>query len=176
MRVDYLDHRGKGLYDLPFPSMSPFDSCRKHLALYVTSGNNPRSPLKPLFKQFSDGTARGDLAIMNRIREMGMDMGAQIFWRFRHLRELPFSMADWVNPGLSHLQQKAKMRDDWAMKPCCADPDCFGKLRDLFPDGKTPGNVYLCAVVWCPLHRGSALPICLRSALLRCGERRWTAT
>eukprot|EP00973_Karenia_brevis_P016711 2289231-Karenia_brevis.AAC.1 len=37
---------------------------------------------------------------------MGADMGSQVWWRNRYLRELPLSLVDGVNAGLARRSQK----------------------------------------------------------------------
>lgn len=89
------------LWDLPFPDLNPFTACRNYICRVLVAGSRPHSVLSSIFHQFSDGTIGDRNRLMSKALTMGYDMGAQTFWRFLSLRELPITLAQLVNPGLS---------------------------------------------------------------------------
>ena len=89
------------IWDLAFPDLNPFTACRNYLCRVLVAGSRPHSVLSSIFHQFSDGTIGDRRRLMSKAQVMAYDMGAQTFWRFLALRELPTSIAQLVNPGLS---------------------------------------------------------------------------
>jgi hypothetical protein len=133
LRLDYLDERGKGLFDLAFPKLlCPFVACRRFLQRVVTEGSAKESLLWPVFRHFSDGTAIQDNRIMDLARRMGQDMGSQVWWRFLNYGEPPFTLTLAVNPGLPEEFRKSSLRQIFAKPACCRDEACSQKVYDVF--------------------------------------------
>ena len=125
-RTDYLDERQKGLLDLPFAALNPFTRCRQWLCRVVVRGKQSGSHLHPLFHHFR--TSFSSSTIMLQIVGQAVDMGSQIWWRFLPLHELPFSLVDAVNDGLSADRQVSRFRSAFQSSPCCRDRECTEKL------------------------------------------------
>ena len=136
-RMDYLDERGKGLYDLACEHLCPITACQQFLADYIRKGKQKGSPLLPIFREFSDGSVVQDQKLLDRMREMSSDMGSQIFFRFLPLQNLPNTLTDCVNPALSEDRQRNRMRETFKMKDCCRDKDCSEKLVAVYGNWET---------------------------------------
>ena len=134
-RVDYMDERHKGAWDLPFADLNPFTAAREHLTRLVAQGKRPGSALVPVFAHFSDGTQEDDARLLDRVRTMGCDFGSQVWWRYLPLHELPFTLVDTVNPGLPAKVQVARMKESFQKPPCCVGV-CMNKVRKVYGSWK----------------------------------------
>ena len=107
LRLDYLDSRHNGILDLASARLCPFRACRRWLAQVLASGFSDGAPLAPVYRHFHERPLRGnvDVGLLNdsliseAARTMGFDMGSQVFWRYLHMRELPFTLVDCVHLG-----------------------------------------------------------------------------
>ena len=135
-RLDYMDQRPGGLWELPFPTTSPFTVCQRFLARVVTLGDQPGGVLWTVFRTFAPGTAKEKNALMDRARSMASDMGSQTYWRFVGLHEMPGELAQSVNPRLPADTQAKYLRRIWCKPGCCRDADCTNKLMRVWPRWK----------------------------------------
>jgi len=136
LRLDHMDQRPGGLWELPFPKTSPFTVCQRFLARAVQRGSQPGGVLWTVFRCFDSGTVKGSNALLDRSRTMACDMASQSWWRFLSLHELPGELAQCVNPRLSPDEQAKHLRHVWCKRSCCLDSDCTGKLMRVWPRWK----------------------------------------
>ena len=131
-RLDKLDQSGKGLWDLPFAELSPFVACNSYLCRAVVTGARPGSVLCSFFDQFSDGSVEENSRLMGKVRSMGQEMGAQVWWRYLPLHELPISLGQLVNPGIPEAKRGDMCKDILTAPPCCWDKGCSEKVVKVF--------------------------------------------
>ena len=132
-RLDYLDARGKGLFDVAIPRLCPFRACRRLLFSFVKSEFKEGSPLWSVYRHFNDGTVEYKLRLMGKVQTMSWDMAAQVHWRFANLQLPPFSLVQCVNPGVPPEQRPLPMQKVYEADDCCNDDACTLKIKALFP-------------------------------------------
>ena len=124
LRLDHMDQRPGGLWELPFPNTSPFTECQRFLARAIKLGSQPTGVLWTVFRAFEPvGCVAGDAAwaksmnaLMDRARTMACDMGSQTWWRFLELHEMPGELAQSVNPRLPADEQAKYLRRIWCKR------------------------------------------------------------
>lgn len=131
-RIDFLTERGKALFDLPFIDLNPFCQCQRTLCHMLAQGFKTGAPLRMVMLHFSDGSPESISALQMQVLQMGCDMGSQIWWRFRYLRELPLTLVDAVNPGLPPHVQRAALGKPFVQRGCCHDKDCSEKIASVY--------------------------------------------
>ena len=142
LRLDYLDERGKGLWDMALSHLNPITECLRFVGGCITHA--PGGVLRPFFTHFADGTDATMVRLQQKVRRMGLDIGGQVFWRFRHLGQLPLSLVQSVNPALSPERQRAYLQVPYTNEKCCNDDPCSQKIVNKYP---TVAAAYNCAAL-----------------------------
>lgn len=96
--LQHLDNEAsKGLLDVVVDSpLNPFTKCRMQLAKLVSDG--AKGDLESIFAQIPHSMHR---EVLQRVRELGMDMASQVFFRFHAYNDFPYAWARLVHPRIS---------------------------------------------------------------------------
>ena len=101
MRLDYLDERHDGILSVGVPGLCPFQVCSTYIADTIAGGFKQGAVLSPIYRHFRprglDTGSVTDNALLDTARIMGMDIGAQVFWRYMPLKEPPYSLTKCIN-------------------------------------------------------------------------------
>ena len=108
-------------------NQNPFYTCRRRLCRLMDSGD----VFDCLYPHFSRSFTRQEL--LSHIRELGLDFGGQVFWRFRYYLDFPFLFARWAD-RTAPPQQRQEVEDlFYDLQPCCRGKEFTQKVFDMFP-------------------------------------------
>ena len=136
LRLDHLDERGRGIWDIALDDMSPFVACRRYLYRALVGGSRPGSILYSIFRHFSNGSALDGNRLMCLAREMVLDMSGQVIWRFLPYTEVPLSLMQVSNPGLPSRVREENLGKVFSRHSCCNDSGCTQKIVKKYTTSK----------------------------------------
>lgn len=129
-KVQHLDQVRNGLCDIVLENeLNPFFVCRLQLADLAATA--PQGPLEPVFAW---APAHTHSALLEMVRAMALDFGAQVFWRFMSFSDYPYLWAKMVHPGLDQESQHNVAHRFFELPRCCLNKEFSAKVADLFPD------------------------------------------
>ena len=133
LRLDYLDGRKRGIWDLGVPRLDPFRACIRYINRCIQGGNQAGSIMHSFFVHFGDGTQAKQARLIRRIQCLGYDLAAQNWWRSLRYYNLPVSMTQWVNPLIPEETRNKDIEKTYASMNCCVDAACTQKVQAKWP-------------------------------------------
>ena len=131
-RLQWLDQRGKILYDL-CDNKGPFADCLKALLENASSNSGW---YRALYWRYPDKLTM----MLREVRWRTVCIAAQLWWRFMFLREWPYLWVKFVHPSSTATTRKDVGGSFFARSHCCLE-------RDLaFESGEDVSNID-CVVV-----------------------------
>ena len=125
--LDHMDSGSKGLFDAVIDSpLNPFVKARSGICAMLNMGfAGPLGLLRGYFP------ADYHYTILNEARAMGLNMEAQLWWRFLLYGDFPRRFVAMVHPGLTKERQYSHADAFCALKQCCVERRMALKVKQL---------------------------------------------
>ena len=133
------DEHGKKMYDIFFhDELNPFFVCQRELSKLLGAGMD--DVWAPVFASFRLSMTTAE--IFRRIRSIGLQLGAQTFWRFLKYQTFPYRWALWAHPRATLAQAEDVLAGFYRMHSCCRDSEFSQKVFNMYPTPKRIAGVW----------------------------------
>ena len=134
--LDWLDGIGNGLFDVVFDDgCNPISVCRQALAQMLCGGSSgPCHPwysscLAPIIEFFAEFSHQ---VVAEACAEVGVDLDAQVFWRFLVYQDFPYRWAAWLHPRVSEQEAIGVTDEFFERELCCLNRESSVKIYNHF--------------------------------------------
>ena len=136
------DLMGKKVFDVFFEDeLNPFFQARLSLAKLVSADLG--GVWNPVFSCFRLAFSQAEF--LNRVRQLGLDLSSQCYWRFMKYADFPFLFVLWAHPRATQEQRDAVINEFYRTRECCRGKEFSEKVFAMFPTAERLTGVRRCS-------------------------------